>query len=115
MTEQPPTATRDWGALWEQFLADCPWHFMFLGSLIGSLTFMYLFVPTPGGNWREVWFSTGVMWAMLWWLTALICVSCGVRGLGLRLRRWRQRKAEVEAACVADVQRSDVEQAGTTP
>lgn len=99
--QHPHEGRRDWPALWQDFLADCPWHFLFLGALIGALSFMYLFVPQPGGNWREVWLSRGVMWAMLWWGVALVCVSCGFRGLGLRLRRWRKRKAEAEAELAA--------------
>ena len=92
---------------WANFLADSPWHFLFLGAMVGALAFMYLFVPQPGGNWREVWFSKGVMWARACWSVALVLISCGVRGLGLRVRRWRQRKARAEEASAGAGELSD--------
>ncbi|MBK6616610.1 hypothetical protein [Ottowia sp.] len=103
MTNNQGKQPRDWRALWAQLLTDMPFSFLLLGAIIGGLTLLYLFVPMPGARWQEVWFSGGVMWAMAWWIVALVCTSCGVRGLQLRLHRWRVRKSEAETAAAADM------------
>ncbi len=86
-------------ARWEENLVRRPFTFVWAGFLIGAVTFGYLFVPQEGTPWVDAWASRGGAWAIGAWLVALVCMSCGVRGLSLRVYRWR-RDREADAVQV---------------
>lgn len=80
------------GEVWSEFLAEAAFHFLVIGFLVGSLSFVYLFVPTAGRQWVDAWKSMGLFWALGGWFVTLICLSCAVRGLRLRIYRWKMRR-----------------------
>lgn len=96
---------------WEDTLVRRPFTFVWAGFLIGAVTFGYLFVPQEGTAWVEVWASRGGAWAILAWLVALVCMSCGVRGLSLRVYRWR-KETDSDAAQDTEEDRSSSSRAG---
>jgi len=79
--------------VWSELLAEAPFHFLIIGFLVGSLPFVYLFVPTAGRQWVDAWKSMGLVWALGGWFVTLICFSCAVRGLSLRIYRWQMKRA----------------------
>ena len=90
-----------------------PFIFVWAGLLIGAATFGYLFMPLDGHSWVEVWSTRGGAWAIAAWLLALVCMSCGARGLSLRVFRWRQaRDAGSEASEEADDDEPSTHRAG---
>ena len=81
------------GSRWEELLARRAFAFFGVGAVIGAVVFGYLFFPHNGRAWTEVWVSRGGAWALGAWAVAIIFLSCGVRGMSLRVYRWRKAKA----------------------
>lgn len=97
------------GSRWAELLARRAFVFVGVGAVIGAVVFGYLFFPNDGRSWAEVWVSRGGAWALGAWGLAIVCVSCGVRGVSLRIYRWRQAKALQSEEELEDLHECQVE------
>lgn len=101
----------DFAARWEEMLVQRAFLFLWVGFLTGGVTFGYLFVPQDGTSWVHAWGSRGGAWAIVGWLFALVLMSCGVRGIKLRVYRWRRERESMSAEAAMDDDASAAERA----